>query len=217
MGLLKALTKTVVETGLDEEMIEHLGYDKHAPEGRNRENSRNGKRSKTIVTQAAGQVRIEVPRDRDAHVQPAVVKKRQRRLSDLDAVVIWVVCQGAEHWADLGGTSPRSTAPRLSKDTVSRITDRVIERTCRPGRRGRCWASTRRSSSTRSTSKSETARSGTSRSTHPSGSTCEAAATCSVCGPATVVGSRRSSPMSVVTDLKNRGIGDVFFVVCGGL
>jgi transposase-like protein len=50
-GLLKALTKTVVETALDEEMSEHLGYDKHAVEGRNRENSRNGKRSKTIVTQ----------------------------------------------------------------------------------------------------------------------------------------------------------------------
>ncbi len=41
-GLLKALTKTVIETALDEEMSEHLGYDKHAPEGRNRGNSRNG-------------------------------------------------------------------------------------------------------------------------------------------------------------------------------
>jgi hypothetical protein len=49
-GLLKALTKTVVETALDEEMSEHLGYDKHAVEGRNRENSRNGKRSKTLLT-----------------------------------------------------------------------------------------------------------------------------------------------------------------------
>src|SRR3954451_8215525 len=63
--LLKALTKTVVETALDEEMSEHLGYDKHAVEGRNRENSRNGKRSKTIVTEAAGEVQIDVPRDRD--------------------------------------------------------------------------------------------------------------------------------------------------------
>ena len=49
-GLLKALTKTVIETALDEEMAEHLGYDKHDPEGRNRGNSRNGKRSKTVVT-----------------------------------------------------------------------------------------------------------------------------------------------------------------------
>jgi len=53
-GLLKALTKTVIETALDEEMSEHLGYDKHAPEGRNRGNSRNGKRTKTVLTDACG-------------------------------------------------------------------------------------------------------------------------------------------------------------------
>ena len=49
-GLLKALTKTVIETALDEEMAEHLGYDKHEPVGRNRGNSRNGKRAKTVLT-----------------------------------------------------------------------------------------------------------------------------------------------------------------------
>ena len=54
-GLLKALTKTVIETVLDEEMAEHLGYDKHDPMGRNRGNSRNGTRSKTVLTEAAGQ------------------------------------------------------------------------------------------------------------------------------------------------------------------
>ncbi|GAB3917729.1 hypothetical protein GCM10011575_41690 [Microlunatus endophyticus] len=47
-GLLKALTKTMIETALDEEISDHLGYDKHAPEGRNGGNSRNGKRSKTV-------------------------------------------------------------------------------------------------------------------------------------------------------------------------
>jgi putative transposase len=125
-GLLKALTKTVVETALDEEMAEHLGYDKHAVEGRNRENSRNGKRSKTIVTEAAGEVQIEVPRDRDGTFTPQVVKKRQRRLSDLDAVVISLYAKGlttgeiSAHFAEVYGAS-------VSKDTVSRITDRVIE------------------------------------------------------------------------------------------
>ena len=49
-GLLKALTKTVLETALEEEMAEHLGYDKHDPAGRNRGNSRNGKRAKTVLT-----------------------------------------------------------------------------------------------------------------------------------------------------------------------
>jgi transposase-like protein len=53
-GLLKALTKTVIETALEEEMSEHLGYDRHEPVGRNRGNSRNGKRAKTVLTDACG-------------------------------------------------------------------------------------------------------------------------------------------------------------------
>src|ERR687897_3759967 len=64
-GLLKALTKTVLETALEEEMAEHLGYDKHDPAGRNRGNSRNGVRSKTVLTEI-GSVAIDVPRDTDA-------------------------------------------------------------------------------------------------------------------------------------------------------
>ncbi len=55
-GLLKLLTKTVLETALEEEMSEHLGYDKHAVEGRNGANSRNGKRTKTVLTDAVGPV-----------------------------------------------------------------------------------------------------------------------------------------------------------------
>lgn len=80
-GLLKSLTKTVLETALDEELSEHLGYDKHAVEGRNGANSRNGKRPKMVLTDAAGEVEIEVPRDRDGTFSPVIVAKRQRRLS----------------------------------------------------------------------------------------------------------------------------------------
>jgi putative transposase len=65
-GLLKSLTKTVLETALEEELSEHLGYDKHDPTGRNQGNSRNGYRSKTVVTDACGEVQIAVPRDREA-------------------------------------------------------------------------------------------------------------------------------------------------------
>ena len=68
-GLLNQLTKRVLETALEEEMAEHLGYDKHDPVGRNRGNSRNGVRSKTVLTEI-GPVEIEVPRDTDA-VSPA--------------------------------------------------------------------------------------------------------------------------------------------------
>ena len=125
-GLLKALTRTVIETALDEEMSEHLGYDKGDPSGRNRGNSRNGKRSKTVITDNAGAVQVEVPRDRDGTFEPVIVGKRQRRLSDVDAVVLSLYAKGlttgeiSAHFADVYGAS-------VSKDTVTRVTDRVIE------------------------------------------------------------------------------------------
>ncbi len=125
-GLLKQLTKMVVETALDEEMSEHLGYDKGAAEGRNRGNSRNGKRPKTVTTDNAGQVGIEVPRDRDGTFEPVIVPKRARRLSDLNAVVLSLSAKGlttgeiSAHFADVYGAS-------VSKDTITRITDKVIE------------------------------------------------------------------------------------------
>jgi hypothetical protein len=63
-GMLKALTKTVIETALDEEMTDHLGYDRHEVAGRGSGNSRNGTRSKRVLTDNVGPVLIEVPRDR---------------------------------------------------------------------------------------------------------------------------------------------------------
>src|SRR5690625_2763574 len=69
------MTKTVLETALDEEMNEHLGYDKHSIEGNNSGNSRNRTRSKTVLTDNVGPVQIEVPRDRNGSFEPVVVKK----------------------------------------------------------------------------------------------------------------------------------------------
>ena len=69
-GLLTRLTKTVLETALEAEMTEHLGYDKHDPVGRNGGNSRNGVRSKTVLTEI-GPVEIDVPRDPRRHVRAA--------------------------------------------------------------------------------------------------------------------------------------------------
>jgi putative transposase len=77
---LKALTKAAIDTALEEEMAEHLGYDKHDPLTRNRGNSRNGKRAKTVLTDS-GELVIEAPRDRDGSFKPVIVAKRQRRLS----------------------------------------------------------------------------------------------------------------------------------------
>jgi transposase-like protein len=77
--LLKSITKQVLEAALEEEMSEHVGYDKHAVEGRNGGNSRNGTRTKTVLTDNAGAVQVQVPRDRDGSFEPVIVKKRQRR------------------------------------------------------------------------------------------------------------------------------------------
>jgi len=124
-GLLTGLTKTVLETALEVELTDHLGYDKHDPAGRNRENSRNGTRAKTVLTEL-GPVEIDVPRDRDGTFEPVIVRKRQRRLDSIDEIVLSLTARGlttgeiSAHFHDVYGAS-------VSKDTVSRITDKVSE------------------------------------------------------------------------------------------
>lgn len=74
-GLLKQFTKSLLETALNEQMTEHLGHDRHrAAEDRNSTNTRNGTRPKTVLTEAAGQVQIEVPRDRDGSFEPQIAE-----------------------------------------------------------------------------------------------------------------------------------------------
>ncbi|VAZ66441.1 hypothetical protein LAUMK40_02577 [Mycobacterium kansasii] len=93
-GLLSQLTKNVLETALDAEMAEHLGYDKHDPAGRGSGNSRNGTRAKTVLT-AIGPVEIKVPRDTNSSFEPQIVKKRQRRLTGIDEIVLSLTAQGS--------------------------------------------------------------------------------------------------------------------------
>jgi putative transposase len=92
-GLLNQLTKRVLETALEEEMAEHLGYDKHDPIGRDRGNSGNGVRSKTLLTEI-GPVEIDVPRDSDASFAPQIVKKCQRRLTGVEEIVLSLTARG---------------------------------------------------------------------------------------------------------------------------
>jgi transposase-like protein len=74
--LLQQLTKRLLESALEGEITDHLGYDKHDPVGKNGGNSRNGKRSKTVLTDV-GPVEITVPRDRDGSFEPKIVKRRK--------------------------------------------------------------------------------------------------------------------------------------------
>ncbi|MGB6277175.1 MAG: IS256 family transposase, partial [Rhodococcus sp. (in: high G+C Gram-positive bacteria)] len=123
-GLLNQLTKNVLETALDAEMTEHLGYERHDAAGRGSGNSRNGTRSKTVLTEI-GPVEIDVPRDLDSSFAPQIVKKRQRRLTGIDEVVLSLTAKGlttgevSAHFQDIYGAT-------VSKDTISRITDKVV-------------------------------------------------------------------------------------------
>jgi putative transposase len=125
-GLLKQLTKSVIETALSEEMTEHLGYEKHDRAGVGSDNIRNGTRSKTVLSGNTGPVEIEVPRDRAGTFEPQIVKKRQRRLGEVDEIVLSLYAKGlttgeiSAHFAEIYGAS-------VSKETISRITDRVLE------------------------------------------------------------------------------------------
>lgn len=122
-GLLGQLTKSVLETALDAEMSEHLGYEKHDPAGHNSGNSRNGTRVKTVLTEI-GPVEIEVPRDTESTFEPQIVRKRQRRLTGVDEIVLSLTARGlttgeiAAHFQEVYGA-------KISKDTVSRITEKV--------------------------------------------------------------------------------------------
>ena len=124
-GLLGRLAKVVLESALEGEMDAHLGYARHDPAGRDGGNSRNGHRDKTVLTEA-GPVEISVPRDRDASFEPAIVAKRQRRLSGVDDLVISLVAKGLTtgevqaHLAEIYGA-------QVSRETISNITDRVLE------------------------------------------------------------------------------------------
>jgi putative transposase len=124
-GLLGRLTKMVIESALEGEMDDHLGYAKHHPGGRDGGNSRNGTRSKTLVTEA-GPIEIDVPRDRQASFQPRIVAKRARRLSGVDDLVISLSAKGlttgeiSAHLAEIYGAE-------VSKQTISAITEKVME------------------------------------------------------------------------------------------
>src|SRR5262245_40946546 len=124
-GLLQQLTKMVLESSLEGEMYVHLGYAKHEWAGSDGGTSRNGRRSKTVLTEV-GPVQVDVPRDRDSSFEPVIVRKRQRRLDGVDGIVLSLSAKGlttgeiSAHLAEVYGAS-------VSKETISAITDRVLD------------------------------------------------------------------------------------------
>src|SRR5689334_5692383 len=213
-GLLKQLTKTVLETALNQELTEHLGHDKHGPAGNETGNVRNGTRAKTVLTEGSGQVGIEVPRDRVGTFEPQIVKKRQRRLTGVDEMVLSLYAKGlttgeiSAHFAEIYGAS-------VSKETISRITDKVIEEM-------QAWQA--RPLDAAHAAVFVDAIVVKVRDGQVANRPVYAAIGVSLDGEKDVLGLWAGQGgegakfwMSVLTDLRNRGIRDVFFVVCDGL
>jgi len=124
-GLIKQLTKRALESALEGEMIDHLGYSPHEPSGRNSGNSRNGKSHKTVQS-TEGELDIEVPRDRNGSFDPQIVRKRQRRLDVLDDKIIALYARGLstrEIQAELTQLYGADISPTL----ISNVTNSVLE------------------------------------------------------------------------------------------
>jgi transposase-like protein len=214
-GLLKLFTKNVLEAALNEEMTEHLGHAKNqAAPDRDSVNVRNGSRPKTVISDAVGEVEITVPRDRESTFDSQIVKKRQRRLSDVDEIVLSLYAKGmttgeiSAHFAEIYGAS-------VSKETVSRITDKVVAEM-------QDWSS--RPLDPIYVAVFIDAIHVKVRDGQVTNRPVYAAIGVTVDGRKDVLGLWMGSGgegakfwMSVLIDLKNRGVRDVFFLVCDGL
>jgi putative transposase len=124
-GLLKELKKRLIESALDAEMTEHLGYEKHSPDGRGSGNSRNGKTSKRIIG-SDGDVEIEVPRDRVGDFDPQLVRKRQVRLPGFDEKVLSLYARGMTT-RELQDHLEEIYEVEVSPALISRVTDAVLD------------------------------------------------------------------------------------------
>ena len=124
-GFLPELVRSVLERGLSTELSEHLGYEKGDPAGRGSPNSRNGFTPKTLDTEV-GPVGLAVPRDRQSSFEPRLVPKGSRRTGGLDEMIISLYAGGMTV-RDIGHHLQRTLGTELSHETISKITDSVLE------------------------------------------------------------------------------------------
>src|SRR5919112_5065022 len=124
-GLLQQLTKALVERALDGELTHHLGYEKHSSAGDNSGNSRNGTTPKTLKGKR-GQVQIDVPRDRDSSFEPQLVKKGQTRFDGLDEKIISLYARGMTQ-REIQGHLEEIYGVEISPSLISTVTDAVLD------------------------------------------------------------------------------------------
>src|SRR3954469_16557062 len=124
-GLLAKMTKAVLERALDVEIADHLGYEPGDPAGNGSGNSRNGHGRKTVHT-TAGPVELEVPRDRNGSFTPVIVPKRQRRLGNVEDVILSLYARGMST-RDITAHVEEVYGARVLAATIYRVTDVVAE------------------------------------------------------------------------------------------
>lgn len=124
-SLLAELTRRVLESALEGEMTDHLGRGRHeVADGDEAPNHRNGHRTKTVTTEV-GPVEVSVPRDREGTFEPQLVRKRQRRLSGVDEMVLSLSAKGLTH-GEISAHLREVYGTEVSKQTISTITDSVV-------------------------------------------------------------------------------------------
>lgn len=124
-GLLKQLTKAVIERALEAEMETHLGYKKHEAAGKGTGNSRNGKSQKTLQAEC-GAVKLDVLRDRNAEFEPVVVRKGQTRIAGLDEKILMLYARGMTT-RDIQAQLLEMYGVEVSPTRVSNVTDAVMD------------------------------------------------------------------------------------------
>ena len=124
-GLLKQLTKALLERAMDAELTHHLGYEKSDPAGYNSGNSRNGTTAKTLKGDF-GELIIETPRDRNGSFEPQMVKKHQTRWDGFDDKILSIYARGMST-REIQGHLQEMYGVEVSPTLVSEVTDGVLE------------------------------------------------------------------------------------------
>ena len=124
-GLLKQLTKAVIERAMNAEMKHHLGYAKHSREGRGTGNNRNGKSRKKVQGEF-GSVEIEVPRDRNGTFEPKIIPKHERRFTGFDDKILALYARGLTV-REIQGFLGQIYAIDVSPDLISTVTDAIVD------------------------------------------------------------------------------------------
>lgn len=123
-GLLKQLTKRLVERALEGELTDHLGYPKHAPVAKLSDNSRNGSSRKTLKGDM-GEIPIDIPRDREGSFDPRLIKKHQTRFDGFDDKIIAMYARGMTT-RDIQAWLKEIYGVEISPTLISNVTDEVL-------------------------------------------------------------------------------------------